>query len=43
MAVSIILAMLSALVVALVVVPAAAVYLFRRGVSLKQSPVLAPI
>ena len=43
MAVSIILAMLSALVVALLVVPAAAVYLFRRGVSLKQSPVLVPI
>ncbi|GIU50448.1 efflux RND transporter permease subunit [Shewanella sp. KT0246] len=43
MAVSIILAMLSALVVALLVVPAAAVYLFRRGVTLKQSPILAPI
>ncbi|WP_299568915.1 CusA/CzcA family heavy metal efflux RND transporter [uncultured Shewanella sp.] len=43
MAVSIILAMLSALVVAILVVPAAAVYLFRRGVTLKQSPILAPI
>ncbi|ABM01391.1 efflux RND transporter permease subunit [Shewanella amazonensis] len=43
MAVSIILAMLSALMVALVVVPALAVYLFRRGVHLRQSPLLTPI
>ncbi|MGB0893163.1 MAG: efflux RND transporter permease subunit, partial [Parashewanella sp.] len=43
MAVSIILAMISALVVALVVVPALAVYLFKSGVTLKQSVILKPL
>ncbi|BCV56531.1 efflux RND transporter permease subunit [Shewanella algae] len=43
MAVSIILAMVSALLVALLVVPAMAVYLFRKGVTFRQSPVLAPL
>ncbi|WP_394391249.1 efflux RND transporter permease subunit [Shewanella woodyi] len=43
MAVSIILAMLSALVVALVAVPALAVFLFKRGITLRESPVLKPI
>ncbi|OBT06830.1 cytochrome-c peroxidase [Shewanella sp. UCD-FRSSP16_17] len=43
MAVSIILAMVSALLVALIAVPAIAVFLFNRGVSVKQSPILAPI
>ncbi len=43
MAVSIILAMISALLVALIAVPAMAVYLFNRGVTLKQSPILTPI
>ncbi|PIW61310.1 CusA/CzcA family heavy metal efflux RND transporter [Shewanella sp. CG12_big_fil_rev_8_21_14_0_65_47_15] len=43
MAVSIILAMISALMVALIAVPALAVYLFKRGVVLKQSVVLAPL
>lgn len=43
MAVSIILAMMSALLVALIAVPALAVYLFKRGVVLKQSVVLAPL
>ncbi|AEG12994.1 heavy metal efflux pump, CzcA family [Shewanella baltica OS183] len=43
MAVSIILAMISALLVALFAVPALAVYLFKRGVVLKQSVVLAPL
>ena len=43
MAVSIILAMLSALLVALIAVPALAVYLFKRGVVLRESPVLKPI
>ncbi|MBO6227250.1 MAG: efflux RND transporter permease subunit, partial [Shewanella sp.] len=43
MAVSIILAMISALLVALIAVPALAVYLFKRGVVLKQSVVLAPL
>ncbi|WP_119967725.1 efflux RND transporter permease subunit [Shewanella japonica] len=43
MAVSIILAMMSALFVALIAVPAMAVFLFNRGVSLKHSPILAPI
>ncbi|MCL1145466.1 CusA/CzcA family heavy metal efflux RND transporter [Shewanella marinintestina] len=43
MAVSIILAMLSALLVALIAVPALAVYLFKRGVVLRKSPVLKPI
>ncbi|QDZ89588.1 efflux RND transporter permease subunit [Shewanella decolorationis] len=43
MAVSIILAMISALLVALIAVPALAVYLFNRGVVLKESVVLAPL
>ncbi|MCP3128599.1 efflux RND transporter permease subunit [Shewanella sp. KJ2020] len=43
MAVSIILAMISALLVALIAVPALAVYLFKRGVVLRESVVLAPI
>lgn len=43
MAVSIILAMISALLVALIAVPALAVYLFKRGVMLKQSVILAPL
>lgn len=43
MAVSIILAMMSALLVALIAVPALAVYLFKRGVMLKQSVILAPL
>ncbi|MGE6648706.1 efflux RND transporter permease subunit [Shewanella colwelliana] len=43
MAVSIILAMLSALLVALIAVPALAVYAFKRGVTLRQSALLKPI
>ncbi len=43
MAVSIILAMVSALLVALFVVPAIAVYLFKSGVTMKQSYLLMPI
>ncbi|GIU06408.1 MULTISPECIES: efflux RND transporter permease subunit [unclassified Shewanella] len=43
MAVSIILAMISALLVALIAVPALAVYLFKRGVVLRESAVLKPI
>lgn len=43
MAVSIILAMISALLVALIAVPALAVYLFKRGVVLRESVVLKPI
>ena len=43
MAISIILAMISALMVALVAVPALAVYLFKRGVTLKESALLRPI
>ncbi|MGL4711284.1 MAG: efflux RND transporter permease subunit, partial [Shewanella sp.] len=43
MAVSIILAMMSALLVALIAVPALAVYLFKRGVVLKQSVLLTPL
>ncbi len=43
MAISILLAMFGALVVALVVIPALATYLFKQGVTEKQSPVLAPI
>jgi len=43
MAVSIILAMLSALAVALVAVPALAVFLFKRGITLRESAVLKPI
>jgi heavy metal efflux system protein len=43
MAVSIILAMLAALVVALIAVPALAVFLFKKGVLLRQSPLLVPL
>lgn len=43
MAVSIILAMISALAVALIVVPALAVYLFKRGVIVRRSPLLEPL
>ena len=43
MAISILLAMLGSLVVALMVIPALATYLFRKGVVEKQSPVLRPI
>ena len=43
MAISILLAMFGALVVALVVIPALATYLFKQGVTEKQSPVLVPI
>lgn len=43
MAVSIILAMISALLVALIAVPALAVYLFKRGVTLKESVILKPL
>ncbi len=43
MAISIILAMMAALVVALFAVPALAVFLFKRGVVVRQSKVLAPI
>ncbi len=43
MAISIVLAMLASLLVALVVVPALATYLFRRGVQEKQSPIMRPL
>ncbi|VAX01952.1 Cobalt-zinc-cadmium resistance protein CzcA; Cation efflux system protein CusA [hydrothermal vent metagenome] len=43
MAVSIVLAMLASLLVALVVVPALATYLFRRGVQEKESPIMRPL
>ncbi|MCG9698213.1 CusA/CzcA family heavy metal efflux RND transporter [Shewanella sp. Isolate11] len=43
MAISIILAMLSAVLVALFVVPALAVILFHRGVTLRQSLLLKPV
>jgi cobalt-zinc-cadmium resistance protein CzcA len=43
MAVSIILAMMAALVVALFAVPALAVFLFKRGIVVRQSKVLAPL
>jgi len=43
MAISILLAMLGSLVVALMVIPALATYLFKKGVVEKQSPVLRPI
>ena len=43
MAISIILAMLSALVVALIIVPALATFLFRRGFKQKDSFVLKPL
>ncbi len=43
MAISIVLAMLASLLVALIVVPALATYLFRRGVREKESIVLRPL
>jgi cobalt-zinc-cadmium resistance protein CzcA len=43
MAVSIILAMLAALLVALIVVPALAVFLFKKGVTYRESPILVPL
>jgi len=43
MAISILLAMLGSLIVALMVIPALATYLFKKGVVEKQSPVLRPI
>jgi len=43
MAISILLAMLGSLVVALMVIPALATYMFKSGVVEKESPVLRPI
>ena len=43
MAISIMLAMLSAVLVALIIVPALATYLFRRGVRQRESVVLQPL
>tara|TARA_R110001606_G_scaffold399222_2_gene582380 strand:- start:31884 stop:35063 length:3180 start_codon:yes stop_codon:yes gene_type:complete len=43
MAVSIVLAMLASLFVALMVVPAMATYLFRQGVKEKHNPIFSPI
>ncbi len=43
MAISIVLAMLASLLVALLVVPAMATYCFKRGVQFKESPVLKPL
>jgi len=43
MAISIVLAMLASLLVALLVVPALATYCFKRGVQFKESPVLKPL
>ncbi|HHC72558.1 MAG TPA: efflux RND transporter permease subunit [Thiotrichales bacterium] len=43
MAVSIVLAMLASLAVALVVVPALATYLFRSGVKERRSPLMVPL
>jgi len=43
MAISIVLAMLASLIVALLVVPALATYSFKRGVKFKESPVLKPL
>lgn len=43
MAISIILAMIGSLISALIVVPAVAVYLFKRGVTMKESVILTPI
>jgi len=43
MAISIVLAMLASLLVALVVVPALATYFFRRGVKHKESPIMKPL
>ncbi len=43
MAISIVLAMIASLFVALMVVPALATYLFRRGVAHKDSPIMRPL
>jgi len=43
MAISIVLAMLASLLVALIVVPALATYFFRRGVKHKDSPIMRPL
>jgi cobalt-zinc-cadmium resistance protein CzcA len=43
MAISILLAMFASLIVALLVIPALATYLFKTGIVEKQSPVLRPI
>ena len=43
MAISIVLAMFASLMVALMVIPALATYIFKRGIEEKESPVLAPI
>jgi len=43
MAISIVLAMLASLLVALMVVPALASYLFKKGVEEKHNPIFAPI
>jgi len=43
MAISIVLAMLASLLVALVVVPALATYFFRHGVKHKDSPIMRPL
>ena len=43
MAISIVLAMLASLLVALLVVPALATYCFKRGVQFKESPALKPL
>ena len=43
MAISILLAMFGSLIVALMVIPALATYLFRKGVTEKESPILRPI
>ncbi|WP_027858167.1 efflux RND transporter permease subunit [Marinobacterium jannaschii] len=43
MAITIIIAMLAALLVALIIVPAMASYLFRSGIREKESPILKPL
>ncbi len=43
MAISIMLAILAAVIVALLVVPALATYLFRKGIKPRKSPVLVPL
>ncbi len=43
MAISIVLAMIASLIVAMVVIPALATYLFRSGLRHKESPVLRPL
>jgi cobalt-zinc-cadmium resistance protein CzcA len=43
MAISIMLAILAAVIVALLVVPALATYLFRKGLKQRQSPILVPL